>query len=312
MPCIAQVNGPLLGLSLLWLFLLVGMRYASTKSKYLRFLKPAGALLACILGIIIFAANPKIATQYKINLVGIIPQGLPPSSVKVITYNKLTRLVPTAIAISLISYLELIAIGKALALKIGYELPPNHELGAVGFANLIGSFTSCIPASGSFSRSAVNYATGARSQLSAFISSIVMMCALLFLTPIFRYLPKFVLASIIIHAVSQLVAVREAYELFHVNKVDFVLWLFTFLAVLLLGVEIGIASAVGSSVLVLIINAVRPQVAVLWRLPGTEIYRSVKQRETPGVLIKNLLIMSIGARSLHRHALSAPTRQVIR
>lgn len=284
-----------LGLGLLWLFMLIGMKWASTKKKYLKWMRPAGPLLACFLGIIIFAANPQIATKYKISLVGKLPQGLPPTSYHLIGFDSLTRFVPAAIAISLISFLELIAIGKAIALKVGYDLPANHELGALGVANLVSSFFSCIPASGSVSRSAVNYATGAQTQFAGFISAVVMMCALLFLTPVFVYLPKFVLSSIIIHAVSSLVAWQESLELWHINKVDWALQLFTFLAVLFLGVEIGIAAAAAASVLVLIVEAARPQVSLLWRLAGTEIYRSVQQRESAGVFVKNVLILRIGA-----------------
>ncbi|KAJ1622927.1 hypothetical protein T492DRAFT_884403, partial [Pavlovales sp. CCMP2436] len=87
-----------------------------------------------------------------------------------------------------------------------------------------------------------------------------MLLTLLVLTPVFFYLPKFILASIIIASIIPLVAWRDAVALWHIKKVDFGLWVFTFLATLFLGIEIGIASAAALSLLVIIFESIRPQI----------------------------------------------------
>merc|ERR1719223_1213201 len=100
---------------------------------------------------------------------------------------------------------------------------------ALGVANLVGAAFSCYPVTGSFSRSAVNNGTGALSQLSGVVTGFVMFATLMFLTPLFYYLPKFVLAAIVMNSVMPLVAFGEAKHLFFVKKNDFVLWVTAFL-----------------------------------------------------------------------------------
>jgi len=290
----AKVNGMTLGLGLLWFFTLLGMRYISGKFKRLAFLRAAGPLIMCFVGIAVVAGTPTLTTKYKVAIVGKLPEGVPPTSLESIKFDIMTRLVPTAITIALIGYLELIAIGKSLASKLGYELPAGHELTVVGITNLVCSCFSCFPVSGSFSRSAVNYSSGAQTQLSGFISGLIMLLTLLVLTPVFFYLPKFILASIIISSIIPLIAWRDAVALWHIKKVDCGLWVFTFLATLFLGIEIGIASAAALSLLVIVLESIRPQITVLWRLPETEIYRNIIQ-DDPGVFVKGVLIVRIGA-----------------
>jgi len=204
------------------------------------------------------------------------------------------KVMPTAISVTLIGYMESIAIGKNLAARNGYELDPGQELLALGMANLAGAAFSCYPVTGSFSRSAVNNQTGAVSQLSGLVTSIIMLLTLLLLTPLFHYLPKFALAAIVINSVIPLVAYQEARRLFNVKQTDFLLWLTAFLGTLFLGVLLGIAIAVGLSLVIVISESVRPQIVVLWRIPGTSIYRNMKQ-ETNGAFVPNIFIVRVGS-----------------
>jgi anti-anti-sigma regulatory factor len=121
-----------------------------------------------------------------------------------------------------------------------------------------------------------------------------MLLTLLLLTPLFYYLPKFALAAIVINSVIPLVAYQEARRLFNVKKTDFLLWLTAFLGTLFLGVLLGIAIAVGLSLVIVISESVRPQIVVLWRIPGTSIYRNMKQ-ETNGAFVPNVFIVRIGS-----------------
>ena len=115
-----------------------------------------------------------------------------------------------------------------------YELIPNQELKAIGLANFIGSFFQAFPTAGSFSRTAVNDELGAKSGIAALVAASIVLLTLLFLTPLFYYLPRAILAAIIIAAVVRLIDIKEAMFLWKSDRTDFYMLLITFLATLLL------------------------------------------------------------------------------
>ncbi|XP_014498164.1 probable sulfate transporter 4.2 [Vigna radiata var. radiata] len=254
------------------LAILLVMKHLGKSRKYLRFLRAAGPLTAVVLGTI-FA---KVFHPPSISLVGDIPQGLPKFSVpKAFEYAQ--SLIPTAILITGVAILESVGIAKALAAKNGYELDSNQELFGLGVSNVLGSFFSAYPTTGSFSRSAVNHESGAKSGVSGIVSGIIMICALMFLTPLFEYIPQCTLAAIVISAVIGLVDYEEAIFLWRVDKKDFILWTITSTTTLFLGIEIGVLVGVGVSLAFVIHESANPHIAVLGRLPGTTVYRNVKQ-----------------------------------
>ncbi|KAJ0045848.1 hypothetical protein Pint_06206 [Pistacia integerrima] len=208
--------------------------------------------------------------------VGEIPQGLPKFSVPK-EFGYITSLIPTALLITGVAILESVGIAKALAAKNGYELDSNQELFGLGVANIMGSFFSAYPTTGSFSRSAVNHESGAKTGLSGIITGIIMGCALLFLTPLFEYIPQCALAAIVISAVMGLVDYEEAIFLWGVDKRDFLLWTITSVTTLFLGIEIGVLVGVGASLAFVIHESANPHIAVLGRLPGTTVYRNIQQ-----------------------------------
>nr|XP_027104547.1 sulfate transporter 4.1, chloroplastic-like [Coffea arabica] len=245
---------------------------AMGKRKHLRFLRAAGPLTAVVLG----TTFVKIYHPSSISLVGEIPQGLPKFSIPK-EFGHVTSLIPTAILITGVAILESVGIAKALAAKNGYELDSNQELFGLGVANIVGSFFSIYPTTGSFSRSAVNHESGAKTGLSGIVMGIIMGCALLFMTPLFEYIPQCVLAAIVISAVIGLVDYDEAVFLWRVDKKDFLLWMITCITTLFLGIEIGVLVGVGASLAFVIHESANPHVAVLGRLPGTTVYRNIEQ-----------------------------------
>ncbi|XP_071934648.1 sulfate transporter 4.1, chloroplastic isoform X2 [Coffea arabica] len=245
---------------------------AMGKRKHLRFLRAAGPLTAVVLG----TTFVKIYHPSSISLVGDIPQGLPKFSIPK-EFGHVTSLIPTAILITGVAILESVGIAKALAAKNGYELDSNQELFGLGVANIVGSFFSIYPTTGSFSRSAVNHESGAKTGLSGIVMGIIMGCALLFMTPLFEYIPQCVLAAIVISAVIGLVDYDEAVFLWRVDKKDFLLWMITCITTLFLGIEIGVLVGVGASLAFVIHESANPHVAVLGRLPGTTVYRNIEQ-----------------------------------
>ncbi|KAF3433777.1 hypothetical protein FNV43_RR24880 [Rhamnella rubrinervis] len=255
-----------------FLAILLVMKHLGKSRKQLRFLRAAGPLTAVVLGTTIV----KIFHPSSISLVGDIPQGLPEFSIPK-NFGYAMSLIPTALLITGVAILESVGIAKALAAKNGYELDSNQELFGLGVANIFGSFFSAYPTTGSFSRSAVNNESGAKTGLSGIIAGIIMGCALLFLTPLFEYIPQCALAAIVISAVMSLVDYNGAIFLWHVDKKDFLLWAITSTTTLFLGIEIGVLVGVGVSLAFVIHESANPHIAVLGRLPGTTVYRNVQQ-----------------------------------
>lgn len=254
------------------LAILLIMKHLGKSRKYLRFLRAAGPLTAVVLGTTIV----KIFHPSSITLVGDIPQGLPSFSIPK-SFGYALSLIPTAALITGVAILESVGIAKALAAKNGYELDSNQELFGLGVANVIGSFFSSYPTTGSFSRSAVNHESGAKTGLAGIVTGIIMGCALLFLTQLFEYIPQCVLAAIVISAVMGLVDYDEAIFLWRVDKKDFLLWTITCITTLFLGIEIGVLVGVGVSLAFVIHESANPHIAVLGRLPGTTVYRNIQQ-----------------------------------
>mmetsp|Transcript_5741 Transcript_5741/g.16637 ORF Transcript_5741/g.16637 Transcript_5741/m.16637 type:complete len:895 (+) Transcript_5741:79-2763(+) len=281
-------------LGLVFFIYLVMNKKAAQKYRSLRMLQPAGPLVSCVVGTLLLLLIPALRDEFKVKYVGYIPDGLMPLSISGFSLATVQKVLPTAMTSCLIGYMESIAIGKSLAAKHGYEVEAGQEMFALGMANLVGSAFSCYPVTGSFSRSAVNNSTGGLSQLSGVVTATVMFCTLMFLTPLFYYLPKFVLAAIVLNSVIPLVAIGEAKNLWRVKRHDFLLWVVAFVGTLFLGVLMGILVAVSLSLVIVIYESVRPQLTILWRIPGTTIYRNVKQ-ESSGVFVPNVFICRIGS-----------------
>ncbi len=200
-------------------------------------------------------------------VVGFIPKGLPPLSLPEINVSKLLQMLPFAIIISLLGFMEAIAIAKAMAAKTGQRLDPNQELIGQGLANIIGSMGSSYPVSGSFSRSAVNLQSGAETGLSSVITSFVVILALLFFTPLLYHLPQAVLAAVIMMAVIGLVNVSGFIHAWRAQWYDGAISIITFIATLALAphLEEGIYIGVALSLMMFLYKSMRPRVSSLSR-----------------------------------------------
>ncbi|XP_072958799.1 probable sulfate transporter 4.2 isoform X2 [Typha angustifolia] len=248
------------------------MKHMGSSKKSLRFLRASGPLTAVMLG----TAFVKIFRPSSISVVGEIPQGLPEFHIPR-GFQYAHSLISTAVLITGVAILESVGIAKALAAKNGYDLDSNQELFGLGMANICGSFFSAYPATGSFSRSAVNHETGAKTGLSGIVMGCIMGCALFFLTPLFRDIPQCALAAIVISVGISLVDYEEALFLWRVDKKDFLLWTITCIMTLFLGIEIGVLVGVSASLAFVIHESANPHIAVLGRLPGTTVYRNIEQ-----------------------------------
>jgi SulP family sulfate permease len=222
-------------------------------------------------------------------IVGTVPDGFPRPTLPGLDLAAIRELLPIAVAISLVGFMESISVARAVARRHRYDVDANRELVGLGAANIASALFGGYPVTGGFSRTAVNDQAGARTGLASIITAAVIAVILLLLTPLFYYLPKAVLAAIIMVAVFGLVDLHEVRHLWRVKRGDLVLLLVTFAATLTLGIEEGIMVGVGTSLAAVIFRTTRPHAALLGRVPGTHVYRSLErfpEAETiPGVIV---------------------------
>lgn len=210
-------------------------------------------------------------------IVGTVPVGFPSFTAPAFSIEDLTQILPVVLVISLVGYMESIAIAKAIANKKQYKVDSNQELIGLGAANIGGAFFQSFPVTGGLSRTAVNNQAGAETPLAAIISAILVALTVAFLTPLFYFLPKSVLAAIIIVAVSTLFDVKAMKHLWHTDRRDLALLLITFAATLFLGIEDGIALGVIMSLIIVIYNTTKPHTAELGRLGDSDNYRNIQR-----------------------------------
>lgn len=235
-----------------------------------------GPLVAVVFGILAVVALGLAEGGMKI--VAEVPSGLPTPAIPEVSTDAMRDLLPMALTIALVGFMQSIGVAKAIQTRHkDYIVRANQEFIAIGLANIIGSLFKAFPVTGGLSRSAVNNQSGAKTGLASIISAVFIALTLIFLTPLFYYLPKAILAAVIMVAVFGLVDFKEARHLWKADKVDFGMMAATFLATLAFGIELGIATGVGLSLIMVIYRSASPHVAILGRLPGTQYYRNLKR-----------------------------------
>lgn len=241
-------------------------------------LAKSGPIVAVIGGTAIAGAL-KLGERFGVNIIGEIPSGLPRFAVPGLAVPEFLPIIPLAFAVSLIGFLENISVAKTLAAKRRQKVDANQEFIALGAANLAAGVSGGYPVSGSFARSTVNFTAGAKTGLASLITVVIVGLAALFLMPLFHHLPQTVLAAIIIVAVTSLMDFAMPRRLWHYNKADAAAWILTFIAVLALGVEKGILTGVGCTVLLHLWRTSRPHMAEVGRVPNTEHFRNVRRHQ---------------------------------
>jgi SulP family sulfate permease len=262
--------------------------------------KIPNALIVVVLGILIMKYFGNSFAD--VSIVKDIPSGLPKFGIPDFDIALLKELLPIALTLVMVGYLETISIGKSLEAKQDeYRIRPNQELIALGLSNMVGSLFKAYPSTSSFSRSAINQESGAKTGMAALISVVMVVITLLFLTPLFYHLPQAVLAAIIIVAVFGLINFKEAIFLWKANQLDFCLMLATFLATLLLGIEQGIIIGVSLSLIILIFRTSRPYVAELGKVPNANFYRN-KERFAEVIIEEDILVFRFDAQLFYANS----------
>ncbi|ONI35866.1 hypothetical protein PRUPE_1G558300 [Prunus persica] len=277
----------LIGVSFLAFLLLT--KYIGKKKTKL-FWVPAIAPLISVIVSTFFVYITR-ADKEGVAIVSKIRKGINPASADLIyfTGDNVIKGFRIGVVAGMIALTEAIAIGRTFAGMKDYQLDGNKEMVALGTMNIIGSLTSCYVATGSFSRSAVNYMAGCHTAVSNIIMSLVVLLTLELITPLFKYTPNAILASIIISAVIGLIDFEAMKLIWKIDKLDFVACMGAFFGVVFISVEIGLLIAVSISFAKILLQVTRPRTALLGKLPRTNVYRNILQypnaTQIPGILI---------------------------
>ena len=277
----AAANGPTMivgGLTVAFLFAVrtglkpllqrlgVGARLADMLSK-------AGPVAAVIVSTAAVGALG-LAAQ-GVGIVGAIPPGLPPLTLPPLDAELWGALVPAAVLISVIGFVESVSVAQSLAARKRQRIDPDQELVGLGAANVAAAVSGGFPVSGGFSRSVVNFDAGAATPLAGVFTAAGIALTALFLTHLFFDLPKAVLAATIIVAVLSLVDLRALRRTWTYSKADFAAMAATIVVVLAVGVEAGVVTGVALSLALYLWRTSRPHMAIVGQVPGTEHFRNV-------------------------------------
>jgi len=215
----------------------------------------------------------------QVAIVGQIPNGLPDLSFQFLlgSTDHWIALLPSAIFISLIAYVESVAIALVTANLRNEKINTNQELIALGTANIATAFSGGMSVAGGFSRTMVNFSAGARTQLAMIIAVILLAIALVSFTEQFTHIPKAALAAIILVAIIPLIKIREIIDTFHHDRADAATQFITLLAVLILGIEEGIALGVLVTIIIFLRRTSLPHIAVIGQVEDTEQFRNVER-----------------------------------
>ncbi|RZC06835.1 low affinity sulfate transporter 3-like isoform X2 [Glycine soja] len=270
------------------IFLLIA-RFVGRRNKKLFWLPAIAPLLSVILSTLIVYLSK--ADKNGVNIIKHVKGGLNPSSVQQLQFHgpQVGQAAKIGLISAVIALTEAIAVGRSFASIKGYHLDGNKEMLAMGCMNIAGSLSSCYVATGSFSRTAVNFSAGCQTSVSNIVMAVTVFLCLELFTRLLYYTPVAILASIILSALPGLIDISEACYIWKVDKFDFLACIGAFLGVLFESVEIGLLVAVSISFAKILIQSIRPGIEVLGRVPRTEAFCDVSQypmaTSTPGMLV---------------------------
>ena len=252
--------------------LLIKMGIPSRTTALVVKLAPVIVMLLCIAIVSLF----QLADQ-GVRVVGKIPSGLPELSLPYFNWNDIYTLLPAAILISLVGFVESASVSQTLAAKRKQKISPNQELIALSGANIVSALSSGFPVTGGLSRSVVNFDAGASTPLAGSLTAVGISVTALYFTPLFESLPQSVLAAIIIVAVSSLIDFKAIINVWKESKFDGLSMSLTVLGVLLVNVEVGIIAGVIASILLHIMRTSHPHIAIVGLLPDSQHFRNIER-----------------------------------
>lgn len=211
---------------------------------------------ATLLGIGLGGAQAGLSTIGRID--GVVPSFAFPD----LSLRAVQDLSSSAMAIAIVGLLEAMSVARALAMKSGQMIDGNREFVGQGLSNVIGSLFRCYPGSASFTRSGVNFDSGAATPLSAIFSAAFLFLILLFVAPLFAYVPNAAMAGVIILVAVRLVDFGEIRHILTTSRPEAAIALVTFGSALLIDLEFAIYAGVLLSLGLFLNQTARPFVGV--------------------------------------------------
>ncbi len=214
---------------------------------------------------------------------------MPALSFPQIAIHDIPDLVRTAVGAFVLSYLEGMSMARAFASKNKYRVDANQELLALGVASIGAGVTQAYPVAGSFSRSALNDAMGARTQLASGLGAILVGVVVLFFAELFTNLPEPILASVVLVAVKGLFKIEALKRLYRLRRAEFWTAIGAMTGVLVLGILDGVIIGALLSLLLVIGRSSQSRMSVLGKVPGqpqfTDIQQNPENTSIPGLCI---------------------------
>ncbi|XP_066582584.1 prestin isoform X2 [Prorops nasuta] len=230
-----------------------------------------------------------LSKLYNIKTVGHIPIGLPQPEVP--TFELLSLVALDSVAITMVSYTITLSMALIFAQKLNYEINSNQELFAMGVSNIFGSFFSCMPVSASLSRSLIQQTVGGRTQIASVVSCLILLIILLWIGPFFEPLPRSVLAAIIIVALKGMfIQAKQIIKYWKLSKYDALIWIVTFLSVVLVGIDIGLLVGLLTSLIIILLQSIKPYTCLLGHIENSDLYLDLSRYKS-AVEIPNVKIV---------------------
>ncbi|GAA0146536.1 transporter [Lithospermum erythrorhizon] len=270
-------------------------------TRYVKQKKPSLFWVSAIAPMVVVVVGGLFAfltrhNSHGIQVVGTLKRGINPSSIKLLIFDNEHIQAPlkAGIITALIALAEGMAIGRSFAIMKNEQVDGNKEMIAFGFMNIIGSFTSCYLTTGPFSKTAVNFNAGCKSQMSNVVMAVCMLLTLLVLAPLFSYTPLVALSAIIMSAMLGLIDYQKIYHLFKVDKFDFCICMAAFIGVAFVSMDMGLMMSVGLALVRALLYVARPATSKLERLPDSTLYRDIEQYPN-GTKVPGFLVLQLGS-----------------
>src|SRR5512143_1554820 len=249
----------------------------------LRVLSPKipGMLVAMVLGSLVSLFVD--GASHGVKLVGSLPSSLPPLSSPDLTLRSIRQLSPGALAVAMLGLVEAVSIARSVSTRSQQRIDNNQEFIGQGLSNLVGSFFSSYAASGSFTRTGVNYAAGAKTPMSAVFAALSLMAILLLVAPLTAYLPLGAMAGILVLVAYNLIDMHHIKTIFRTSRQEAVVMTVTFLSTLFVELEFAIYIGVLLSLMLYLNRTSHPHFVTLVPDPEAErhSFRNVEHFPAP-------------------------------
>ncbi|XP_059539365.1 solute carrier family 26 member 10-like [Myotis daubentonii] len=266
---------------------------------------PGEIVMVLLASVLCFTSS--LDTRYNVQIVGLLPGGFPQPLLP--NLAELPRILDDSLPIALVAFAVSASLASIYADKYSYTIDSNQELLAHGASNLISSLFSCFPNSATLATTSLLVDAGGNTQLAGLFSCVVVLSVLLWLGPFFYYLPKAVLACINISSMRQMFfQMQELPQLWRISRMDFAVWMVTWVSVVTLSVDLGLAVGVVFSMMTVVCRTQRVQCVALGLAEGTELYRPLQEShkllQVPGLCILSYPTpLYFGTRGQFRHNL---------